>query len=65
MEHYEICVEQLRITREYECFAVINRGQLWYLKLSVAQMAELRTWYQAWLDVTTTKVIPQKLEWLN
>lgn len=56
--------ENLREQREYECFAIINRGQLWYSRLTSAQISELNAWYQAWLDVTTTLVAPQKLAWL-
>lgn len=55
----------LRTQREKICFPVINRGELWYSKLSSEQKEELSTWYQAWLDVTKTKVVPQMLEWLK
>jgi hypothetical protein len=55
----------LRELREKECFPVINRGKLWYNCLSMEQLSELNDWYFAWLDVTDTKVIPSKLEWLN
>lgn len=54
----------LRQKREKSCFPYVNRGQLWYSRLSDAQKTELNTWYQAWLDVTETKVIPNKPEWL-
>ena len=50
--------------REIECFPIINRGTLWYSKLTVEQMSELDNWYQAWLDVTETKEIPEKPSWL-
>ena len=58
-------LKDLREQRSYECFSVINRGKLWYDKLSEEQINELRAWYHAWLDVTETKIIPQKPEWLE
>lgn len=57
--------EELRAIRSKECFSVINRGALWYEKLTDEQKTELETWYQAWLDVTDTMVIPEKPEWLK
>lgn len=58
-------INNLRIQREKECFPIINRGQLWYSMLTAAQYTELQTWYQAWLDVTETLVIPEKPSWLE
>ena len=55
----------LRKEREEQCFKIINRGKLWYDCLSVEQLSELNDWYFAWLNVTETKVIPTKPEWLN
>lgn len=60
----EAYLNELRVQREEECFAVINRGQLWYDSLTRQQYEELNDWYQAWLIVTDTLVIPQKPEWL-
>lgn len=57
-------IETLRTLR-LECFEVVNRGTLWFERLSDEQKLELDEWYQAWLDVTETKVIPKKPEWLN
>ena len=57
--------EILRSRREYECFIYINRGGPWYDLLTETQKQELKDWYQAWLDVTTTKVIPEKPSWLK
>ena len=57
--------ENLRSRRETECFAVINRGQLWYEGISLSQLLELRQWYKAWLNVTTTLVAPEKPAWLT
>ncbi len=57
-------LDDLRTRRETECFSVINRGQLWYEGISIAQLLELRKWYKAWLNVTETKVVPDKPSWL-
>lgn len=55
----------IRTRRIRECFPIINRGQLWYNTLSEAQVLELQTWYQAWLDATDTLVIPEKPSWIE
>ena len=55
----------LRELRERECFAVVNRGALWYDLLTDRQKAELKTWYRAWLDVTSTMQIPTRPTWLG
>ena len=55
----------LRSQREKVCFPYVNRGALWYSKLSEEQIDELNAWYQAWLDVTNTKVLPDMPMWLN
>jgi hypothetical protein len=57
-------LSNLRSQREKICFPYINRGDLWYNRLSDVQIAELNIWYQAWLDVTETKIIPEAPEWL-
>ena len=57
-------INELRSQREKACFPYINRGELWYSKLSTEQREEFSAWYQAWLDVTETKVVPEKPEWL-
>ena len=54
----------LRAQREKACFQYVNRGSLWYNKLTNEQKEELDTWYQAWLDVTETRTIPETPEWL-
>ena len=56
---------ELRRRREEECFSVINRGELWYKRLSEDEKSELEEWYQAWLDVTETKTVPNLPEWLE
>jgi len=55
----------LRRKRDKVCFPYVNRGYLWYSKLTDDQKEQLNEWYQAWLDVTDTKVVPQMLEWLK
>ncbi len=55
----------LRVLREEECFPIINRGNLWYELLTLEQKLELKNWYQSWLDVTETQVIPVKPTWLK
>ena len=61
----EEILDQLRVKREEECFVIINRGQLWYNNLAAEQFDELQVWYKAWLDVTETKIIPEKPSWLK
>ena len=61
----QIQLYNIRSMRETECFSVVNRGQLWYDKLSDEQKQELSEWYEAWLDAPETKVIPNKLSWID
>lgn len=56
--------DAIRRQREVECFPVINRGQLWYERLTEEQKEELKTWYQAWLDAASTGVVPDRPAWL-
>lgn len=63
LKEYEL--GQLRAKRDIECFSIINRGALWYRELTYAQEEELNAWYKAWLDVTETKIIPEKPTWLK
>lgn len=58
-------MRQLRRRRDEECFTVINRGELWYEKLTPKEKTELAAWYQGWLDVTETGVVPEIPEWLK
>lgn len=58
-------LNELRHRREEECFSVVNRGALWYDRLTEAQKTELDGWYEAWLDVTETKNVPQQPGWLK
>lgn len=59
-----IRLSAIRAQRETECFSVINRGTLWYEKLTAEQKNELSVWYQNWLDAPQTGIIPAKPEWL-
>lgn len=56
---------QLRQRRKTECYAYINRGQLWYGLLTVKQLAELASWYNAWRNVTETLIVPERPSWLE
>lgn len=66
---------KLRTRREVECFLYINRGALWYAKLTSEQQQELGTWYNSWLDVPQVyeqikptdieSIIPKKPSWLK
>ena len=58
-------LKRLRIKREQICFPIINRGKLWYERLTNEQQGELRQWYQAWLDVTKTLEMPITPAWVN
>ena len=54
-----------RKRREEICYPIINRGQPWYNRLTLVQKTELNDWYEDWLDVTETLVIPTAPSWLN
>lgn len=57
--------QELRLRREVECFPYVNRGIIWYYTLTLEQKTELTDWYHLWLDVTISKEIPKKPEWLK
>ena len=63
LDEYELL--DLRNDREAICFTIVNRGVLWYNTLTEEQKIELNNWYLAWLDVTETRIVPQKPEWLK
>lgn len=63
VEH-ETLLNNLRERREKECFPIINRGTLWYDRLTEEQIAELKKWYSAWLDVTETMIVPEMPDWI-
>jgi hypothetical protein len=56
--------QQLRQKRKMICFPIINRGKLWYDTLTSEQLEELRTWYNAWLNCTTTLIEPVTPSWI-
>lgn len=58
-------LDELRILRQSECFQYINRGQFWLESLTEEQKLELKNWYISWLNVTKTKIIPNKPIWLS
>ena len=64
-QNLKVQKDEIRARREKECFSYINRGTLWYNKLTPEQDAELQTWYDVWLDAPETLVVPKKLEWLD
>jgi hypothetical protein len=55
----EYAKQVLRDLRQKECFAYADRP-LWYNNLSQEQKTQVDEWYNAWLNVTTTFVIPEK-----
>ena len=64
----ELCAraaDVLRARRAAECFPVVNRGALWYDKLTAEQLAELSAWYESWLDAPATGEAPDEPAWLN
>lgn len=56
---------EIRERRERECFPIVNRGFLWYNRLTTEQLNELDDWYQAWLDAPATRIIPAKPIWVD
>lgn len=64
-ELQKIKLDSLREQRDVECFPVINRGQFWYDTLTNKQKLELSVWYQDWLNVTDTMIVPTKPNWLD
>ena len=55
----------IRQRRETECFAYINRGELWYDLLTDEQKTKLANWYLSWLDAPETRTIPAPPVWLD
>ena len=58
-------IRNIRKRRATECFPVINRGKLWYDRLSLDQYRELKIWYERWLNATETLVAPEMPYWIN
>ena len=68
----EIEFANIRQKRETMCFSIVNRGQLWYNKLSQDQIKELDSWYNDWLNITLTYneetgdfIIPETPSWIS
>lgn len=61
----ELKADVLRKRRKKECFPIINRGGLWYDKLTEEQTAELSAWYDAWLNAPQTGMAPEKPTWIK
>lgn len=65
----QICIDKqgyLRLIRNQECFNFIdNKSTLWYNSLSSDQLKDLTDWYNAWLNVTETEIVPEKPSWLK
>ena len=57
--------DKLRARREAECFSIVDRGALWYEKLTPKKRAELTVWYEAWLDAPQTLSAPPLPSWLS
>lgn len=60
-------IDQKIILGRADCFAIVNRGALWYDLLTETQKLELKTWYQEWLDITDKPLeyIPVKPDWIK
>ena len=62
----ELTTQDLRDIRRFECFDVLNQySPFWYEELGEERYQELKSWYQDWLDVTETKVIPERPTWIK
>ena len=44
--------QHLREERQYRCFDIVNRGEVWYATLTQEQFDEIREWYDKWLHIT-------------
>lgn len=61
----EIQANKIRARRVTECFPIVNRGALWYDKLTEEQRSELSVWYEAWLNAPATGITPEFLTWIK
>ena len=61
----QIQADGLRAQRAAQCFPIVNRGALWYEKLTEEQKSELSAWYEAWLDAPQTGSAPDPLDWVK
>lgn len=70
----EEILNTIRSIRNIECFPIINRGSLWYDKLTDEQKQELSEWYEEWLNAPQIyqssdnldykSILPEKPQWL-
>ena len=62
-------LSKLRNRRQKECFDILtDKGYLWIKDLEdnySERYAELVQWRKDWLDVTDTKIIPEKPTWID
>lgn len=61
----EINKQNIRTQRAELCFPIVNRGMLWYERLTSEQYTDLALWYQAWLDAPATGVMPETPIWIK
>ena len=68
----EEILQALRERRNVECFSVINQNfiidgesKTWFDTLTKEQKVDAENWLQQWKDVTLTKIIPEKPNWLK
>ena len=59
--------DKLRKLRETQCFSYVNRGTAWYKRVVNTPTRQIMfdSWYDKWLNVTETLIIPDKLEWFD
>ena len=58
-------IERIRMRRVAECFAIIDRGRLWYESLTPEQLAELAAWRETWLTAPETGMAPERPAWIK
>jgi hypothetical protein len=44
-------MDYIRKKRVFECFRIVNRGQMWHNNLTQSQRDEVQAWYNAWLEL--------------
>ena len=50
----------LRRRREIECFSIVNRG-FFFDGATAEELADIKNWYKAWLDVTIVPFVTPEL----
>lgn len=60
-------LDVIRARREAECFAIVNRGAVWYTFAvnTDKRRQQLQAWYEAWLDAPQTGIIPVCPDWIS